>query len=333
MSLRRAFDYALRRNDRRGLILLYHRVATLQLDPQLLCVTPERFAEHLDVLRRLARPVPLPRVREVSSTSDPVPVAVTFDDGYADNLQTALPLLETADVPATFFIVSGLVGSDREFWWDELERVLLAGDELPPALEVRVDGDVLRFDLTNNSVRDPTWNVLREDMPSPRHVAYRSLMMRLRSLDPTMRDAVIDELRRWAGGSDGSRSSHRPLDESELRQLDAHELATVGAHTVGHPSLAGLSPSRQRYEVGGSKGRLEELVGHPVTSFSYPFGGQADYTPTTIAAVAGAGFELACANVEGRVGPRSDRFQLPRMLVRDWPGAEFERRLRAWMER
>jgi peptidoglycan/xylan/chitin deacetylase (PgdA/CDA1 family) len=114
--------------------------------------------------------------------------------------------------------------------------------------------------------------------------------------------------------------------------LDAHELADVAAHTVHHPSLAALDPACQRQEVARSKRRLEELVGRRVAAFSYPYGGPTDYSRITVDAVRAAGFDVACANVEGRVGPRSDVFQLPRMIVRDWDGYEFERRLRVWLD-
>jgi len=255
---------------------------------------------------------------------------VTFDDGYADNLQAAAPLLEAHEVPATFFAVSGQIGADREFWWDRVERALFEPDELPEALDLAIGQEVIRLEFADGTASDRTWNVQRDDTPSPRHIAYRELTTRLRVLDTPRRDAVIDELSCWARVAPGVRSSHRPLDEAQLVRLDAHPQVSVGAHTVSHPVLAALSRSRQRDEIEQSKRRLEVLLEHPVSSFSYPFGGHDEFTGATVSAVVAAGFERACANFEGRVGARTDRFQLPRLLVRDWSGEEFERRLRAW---
>ena len=108
-------------------------------------------------------------------------------------------------------------------------------------------------------------------------------------------------------------------------------LIEVGAHTVTHPVLSALPIEAQNAEVQQSKSDLEEVLGRPVTSFAYPFGSAADYTEETIAAARRAGFLRACSNFPGVVGPDTDRFQLPRFLVRDWDGDEFDRRLRDWL--
>src|SRR5688500_17661854 len=92
----------------RGVVLLYHRAAAGLSDPWSLSVTPRRFAEHVDVLRRHAHAARLVDVvrNDPRATSDRA-VAVTFDDGYADNFRAAKPLLERFDIPCTFFLVSG----------------------------------------------------------------------------------------------------------------------------------------------------------------------------------------------------------------------------------
>ena len=98
------------------LILMYHRVASAATDPLELCVAPERFAEHLELLESLGRIVPLRDFARAKGNG--LTVAITFDDGYADNVLAAAPLLEQHDAPATVFVVAGAVGSPRAFWWD-----------------------------------------------------------------------------------------------------------------------------------------------------------------------------------------------------------------------
>jgi len=100
------------------LVLMYHRVATAEHDPLELCVAPDRFAEHVELLQSLGRIGPLAEITRAKPNG--LTVAITFDDGYADNARAAAPLLEARDAPATVFVVAGAVDSGRAFWWDRL---------------------------------------------------------------------------------------------------------------------------------------------------------------------------------------------------------------------
>src|SRR5262245_6029253 len=125
-----------------AVILLYHRVSELPTDPQLLCVTPAHFAEHLEILRKEYKPIGL---RELSHAyqQEKLPrraVVVTFDDGYFDNLANAKPLLEHYNIPATLFVTTGYTQRQREFWSDELERLLLQPGNLPHTLNLTIAG-------------------------------------------------------------------------------------------------------------------------------------------------------------------------------------------------
>ena len=109
------------------LILMYHRVATAEADPLELCVAPERFREQLELLGSLGEIVPLETlVRDRRGHG--LKVALTFDDGYADNALAAAPLLAAEDASATVFVVAGAVGSARPFWWDRLAALIYDGD-------------------------------------------------------------------------------------------------------------------------------------------------------------------------------------------------------------
>ncbi len=129
-----------------AIILMYHRVAEGGTDPFSLCVAPNRFAEHLEVLRKHVEPMHLRDfVAKLDNGGISRPTAViTFDDGYADNLKIAKPLLERHDVPATVFLTTGYLGGQREFWWDELDRLLLQPGVLPRIAAVDDRGDDAR---------------------------------------------------------------------------------------------------------------------------------------------------------------------------------------------
>ncbi len=124
-----------------AVILLYHRVAEPAEDPQLLCVTPRNFSEQMSVLRKFGKPLPLTELVTLGRDRN-LPqqgIVVTFDDGYADNLHNAKPALARYEIPATVFVTAGQVGSTEEYWWDELERLLLEPSRLPEVLVLRTD--------------------------------------------------------------------------------------------------------------------------------------------------------------------------------------------------
>ncbi|MGB5618733.1 MAG: polysaccharide deacetylase family protein, partial [Desulfobacterales bacterium] len=154
---------------------MYHRVASLELDPWALCVTTQNFAEHLEVLQKEARPISLKQLVQ-AHTQGHIPdraVAVTFDDGYADNLYDAKPLLEKYNIPATVFVASGFVGHKYEFWWDELERIFLQPGTLPEILTLSVNGKTYQWELgeaadysEDNYLRYCGWTVDWQEAPS-----------------------------------------------------------------------------------------------------------------------------------------------------------------------
>jgi len=295
------------------LILLYHRVTTLESDPQLLSVTPGNFRAHLKYLKdhfcvarleddwvRLRKPA----------------VVITFDDGYADNALEALPILEELQVPATFFVATSLIGSEREFWWDEVERLLICQREYPPSFELSLSGKI--------------WNRPTAQAPD-RLRLYHEILPILRSLAPETRGELLERLRLWSGAAPQGRASHRVLSGEELRRVAASPLVTLGAHTVSHSPLSVLPASRQLEEVAGSKQWLEGFTGETVQVFSYPFGSKADYTAETVAICREAGFARTCSNFPGQWRGRTDLHQLPRQLVRNWDLETFKLQLtRFW---
>jgi peptidoglycan/xylan/chitin deacetylase (PgdA/CDA1 family) len=321
----------------KAIILLYHRVAEVPTDPQLLCVSPKHFAEHLQVLKQNCHLLSLSSLRRRLALNlwPPRSVVVTFDDGYADNLHQARPLLEAADVPATAFVTASQVDSQREFWWDELERVLLSLPTLPEILTLTLNGQEYRWTIQRNDGGgrpDTGWHVLMDSEPTPRQVVYLELDALLRDLDHDVRAQALVQLLAWAGLQAEGRPDHRALTSDELQALARGGLVEIGAHTVTHPVLSALPIQAQREEIVAGKRRLEEVVGQPVTSFSYPFGGRPHYSADTIRLVKEAGFDCACSNFPGHVQWKTDPYQLPRFLVRDWDGDEFARRLEGWFD-
>ena len=303
-------------------VLCYHRIAEPAVDPWGLCVSPQHFDEHLAALRRWGPVLSLAEVaRALRAGRLPQrATAVTFDDGYADNIHAALPLLERHDVPATFFITTGTLGGAREFWWDELERLLL-GSALPGPLRLKVGAEVHTWATGAPVPTLPTWRAW-EPPPSPRHALYYALWSLLIERTDEQRDAALAELRALVPDLADARLSHRTMTEEEVVALARSPLAEIGAHTVTHPALPKLAPDRQREEVGGSKAYLEALLGRPVTAFAYPYG---RYGDDAVAAVSEAGFASACTTEPEPLRAGAGPLLIPRAQVPDGDGEALTR--------
>jgi len=316
----------------RAVILMYHRVADLDSDPWGLAVTPAHFAEHMAVVRRHARPLHLLELARAHQRGR-IPrkaAAVTFDDGYADNLETAKPLLARHDVPATVFITTGKIGRAREFWWDELDRLLVAPGVLPGTLRLEVAGRSHHWELGAAATHAGqgarrVWQA----QPGSRLALYHAVYEVMRPLDDNARDQLLAQIGRWAGVEPAERTTHRTLSARDLHALADGGLVDIGAHSVSHPFLSRCPLPDQRREIQASRQFLEQELGRPVGSFAYPNG---DYTPQTVELVRGE-FLCACASTQDSVWHHSDRYQLPRYVVQDWDGHGFERRLRRWLAR
>lgn len=298
-----------------GVILGYHRVADDPTDSWDLCAPPAMFDEQMEVLCRDFHPVPLTTLTDgtpAGSARSPLPVAVTFDDGYADVLHEAVPVLERRGVPATVFVVQESLGA--RFWWDRLQRILEIGPRLPD-----------RLDLHEGTVT-VAWT---------REQGTEALGLTLYSnfgyADGDLRDELLTTLEAWAEQQGAKRVTPPALLSAEqVRELNMHGLVDIGSHGASHDKLAGLDPTALEREIDGSRRQLEALLGEPVRSFSYPHGVLDEPARDRVAR---AGYDCACASWNGLVTKGTDPFRLPRLWPSKQNGSEFRRWLRSWTGR
>jgi peptidoglycan/xylan/chitin deacetylase (PgdA/CDA1 family) len=310
----------------RSLVLLYHRVER-RVDGSGLSVSPRHFEEHLAVLTAHARPLPLSELVEGVRRGRVPPggVCVTFDDGYADNLDQALPRLHAAGVPASLFAATGPIAHGNAFFWDELDDLLigLAG-EAPARLSVTLDGD------------RRTW--LTSTAPQ-RQVAREHLHRWIQPRAPETIEEALAQVRAWrrsvarrAGSEDPEAvtSMPRPMSVAELRRFSDSEGTEVGNHTRWHSNLRFQDPTRQREEIDAGRDDLADWLDQPRGGFAYPFGTPGtDFDAGTRDLVIRSGYRYAVANQLRAVDRHSDPYALPRLPVPDVDGEHFAR----WMKR
>jgi peptidoglycan/xylan/chitin deacetylase (PgdA/CDA1 family) len=191
----------------RAAILVYHSVADVAHDPFGITVGPPDFRGHMEVLARRFSPLSLEQLCAGLERGE-LPeraVVVTFDDGYANNLSTALPSLAAAGVPASLFVATGFIGSQREFWWDEVERLVCgeAGAQRAPVLELSAGADSLHCSMGDGID------------------AARQIVLWLQARPAGSVEEGLQQLRSWTGldSAPPARETHRPLTLDELREL------------------------------------------------------------------------------------------------------------------
>jgi peptidoglycan/xylan/chitin deacetylase (PgdA/CDA1 family) len=294
-----------------AVVLMYHRVVHAIPDTYGLCLTPERFRDHMAMLRRDFVPLPLTDITThlADGTLPAGVVAITLDDGYLDNLTTASPLLQENEIPATFFIPTERLSERSEFWWDTVERVLMSEYQVPDRLDLSDLGGA----------------IYKTQTAADRNIAQIAVSEYIRGLAADFRDVVLDRIVTWAAIDVSPRETHRRMVTDEVRELAGRPGHTIGAHTVHHLSLPTLPAGMQRYEMNDSKAVLEDIVGREVATVSYPYG---RYDATTIALAAEL-FEIAVTVQPAAVTVATPPRALPRIDANPFTAQQLAERLRS----
>jgi len=308
---------------------MYHRIAAPRLDPWGLAVHPDHFEAHIRILSRRRSPMSMSElVRRLDHGTLPNDaVAITFDDGYVDNLRQARPRLVAAGAPATLFLMAGAIGQPTEFWWDEIARGILGRREALDC-EITVGREPCRIafaalDASSDSRSD--WRAW-EKPRSEREIMYLALWRRLKAATAIDREAALSRWRE-ASRTPPPSADDLPMSETDVAAIGGDGLFEIGGHTLTHPVLPLLEPTERRREILEGKHVCERLVNRSVTGFAYPHGAM---DADSRAAVQECGFGWACSTEPYSVSPAAfDRYALPRIFVLDWDGPDFEDALAA----
>lgn len=286
----------------RPLILMYHRVlpagqaAGCHTIPSII-VHEDTFAAQMAYLAAHCRPLPLADLAH-GALAGGLPrrsVAVTFDDGWEDTCRVALPILSRHGIPATVFVTTGFLGTDRVFWQERF-RFLLAR---LTAEHPHAPGDLL-------ASLSPTL----ADLPSGPNVE-QALFARLATLDEPAREAVHDRLRTALGGPEIDGALHAFLTWDQARTL-ARAGIGLGSHTVRHPDLTRLTDAALATELADSRATLRDRLDIVPDTLAYPTG---YHDARVMAAARAAGYVLAVTTRARTVRPGDDPLALPRLNV------------------
>jgi peptidoglycan/xylan/chitin deacetylase (PgdA/CDA1 family) len=187
-------------------------------------------------------------IERLSAPSTRPFVTFTFDDGFADNLTKALPVMEKFAAPFTVYVSTGMITRDIDAWWFGLAELIRRREEI----DLRGLG---RFHCA--------------DAPSKQraYAAIEAAVHHNFDLLPAIREALAA-----AGVETRALVDKEALTEQQLRILSAHPLVTIGGHTTTHPNLARATPAVARREMAQNRAFLQDITGKPVDHNAYPFG-------------------------------------------------------------
>jgi peptidoglycan/xylan/chitin deacetylase (PgdA/CDA1 family) len=210
----------------------------------------------------------------------------TFDDGYRDNRDFALPVMREFDAPLTIYVTSDFAEGTGRLWWIALEKAIANAT----TVEATIDGTACRLDAA---------------APAAKQAAFDRLHDWLRRLPERDLRREMSVLCARHGVDEAAICRDLCMSWDELKPLATDPLVAIGGHTVTHCSLAAQSEEAAREELVLSRARIEAAVAHPVAHLAYPYGDKAAASAREFALAAAAGYSTAVTTRPGMVFPEN----------------------------
>lgn len=294
------------------IILCYHKISDAKNDYNLVNVTPYNFEQQIRYLSSQHKIVSLEDLNTEMYERNEYIFAITFDDGYRDVYNNALPILEKFNVPATVFVTTENLDTCYENWTDNIMRAIFEPADRKDYFECsdcELEGKWYTRDLEEKTA------------------FYRKINYLFRHVGKNKREKYESILLDWAGLTREGRNENRILSVHELKELSKSPLISIGSHCVTHPSLAALTAEEQEQEICNSITRLKEIIGLPIRYMAYPFGSRTSYNAITIELLKSCGIEMAFTTIPERVTIETDPYQMPRIVMGNYNIEDFKTRI------
>ncbi|MDB4994593.1 MAG: polysaccharide deacetylase [Myxococcaceae bacterium] len=271
-------------------IITYHRVCGSRadhFDDGAVDASPAAFERHLDVLNRSFELIGTEQLRAhlwEGAPLPPNPAMITFDDGYRECHDVALPILRRYGARATFFVATSFVTNRRMFWWDKISYLVKSSRRRTFALSYPYGRAYVLGEHDRTPVIDKLLRIVKDHC----------------GLDV---ERFVDELAsvlevRWTTAIEESFASSLIMSWDQIRALRDAGM-DVESHTRTHRILHTLTPEELESELAGSRDDLEDALDRPVCALAYPVGRSITANARLCAAVAAAGYDLGFSSATG----------------------------------
>jgi len=223
---------------------------------------------------------------------------LTFDDGYRDNRDHALPVMREFNAPFTVFVASDFAEGKGRLWWIALERVIAKAD----SLEVTIGGTAVQLDTTTVANKNAAFERLHDWLRGLPEFELK------REIDALCTRYAIDQVAICADLC---------MSWTELKAFAADPLVTIGAHSITHCNLAKQGADAALFEMGESRARIERAVGRDVVHLAYPYGDRIAAGAREFALARTAGYKTAVTTRPGMIFAETSRHltALPRVSL------------------
>ncbi|HUQ66668.1 MAG TPA: polysaccharide deacetylase family protein [Flavitalea sp.] len=320
----------------RAVVLMYHRIADISIDPWQLAVTTENFKAHIRVLADTGKVISTDQLIEyvMRRKFDYDCFCITSDDGYQDNFYNALPILQEYNCPFTIFIPSGSINAGEPFWWDMLTDIFLLNRKLPATLNINISNKKFTYILENDGEindeqikKHSSWHWPLPP-PTQRCKIYLEIWMHLRDLPAMVIQDALRKLKSWCCIEGTNEYGNLPMSREELISMSSGTNVHIGNHTVTHAALGAFPKDIQKTEISGCREYLNDILGKNHYSIAFPYG---NYNSDTLDIVRKMGLKGAFITDPKPVTATSDVYQLGRFQVINQTGDQFKKQLQQWL--
>ena len=294
----------LKETEDKLVILLYHGVTSHKnkgiCNRQGKHIPSEEFRRQMEFIKNNCYPLSIDEWIEIreSSSIPKNPVVISFDDGFENNYTTALPILEALQIPAIFYISSGMIGTKKMFWVDTLEDLINRTKQ--EQITMKLDKEI-QFSLKTEDEK---------------FLALLNIKAFCKKESNKTKNRVIDELIEQTKIEPSCNNPNYPsMNWNQLIELDKKNLFTVGGHSLNHSILSALSDDELNEEISKSLEILENKLNHQIEHYSYPEGQEIHYNQNVIDILKMKGILCSPSAINGINNYQDDLFHLKRIMV------------------
>ncbi len=225
---------------------------------------------------------------------EPDSVAITFDDTFKNVRDVALPILKKHNIPATFFISTGFIGNERNFWVDRIEHMI----NFSKVEEIKFEGKSFKLSDESQKVN-----------------SLVDIKSKLKKCKPSVREKHLNDIKIQTGWDDDVKvDNYKNLSVDDVKELHYPPMYEVGGHTVNHEILSYLDDETLSSEVSGCIKTLEKITNKTIDLFSYPEGQKNHYDDRVIECLKKNGVTISPSAIDGYIGDE-DEFNYRRIMV------------------